>query len=288
MNHFEKFESYIPQSLLEPSHFLAALGIVLFFVVFRYFLMVTPFHFIFYVLRPSWTHPRQIYPQLPGKKEQLFELKWSLITSVVFAFAGVLLGLLWELGWTRIYLRFDEYGWFYLLASPFLLMFIHDTYFYWTHRWLHRPGIYERYHAIHHASLRPSPWASFSFHPVESVINALAIPFIALFLPLHPVVILVHLTLMTLSAITNHMGFEVLPRTALHRWWGKALISGVHHTLHHRYFRTNYGLFFSFWDLWMKTEAPQYHREFDRVMNQKSNPIPKLNSVERESALAPK
>lgn len=265
MNHFEKFESYIPVTLTEPSHLLAAFAVVLFFVVFRYFLMVLPFHFIFYRWQPEWTKRRQIYPQLPGRKEQLFELKWSLITSLVFAATGVLMGFLWEKGWTQIYLPFDQYGWPYLFLSWIPFLFLHDTYFYWTHRWLHRRGVYERYHAVHHASLRPSPWASFSFHPLESVINALAIPLIILFLPLHPVVILFHLTFMTLSAITNHMGFEVLPRSALRQKWGLYLISGVHHTLHHRFFRSNYGLFFTFWDRWMKTELPRYEQEFDRV-----------------------
>lgn len=263
--HFEKLESYLPMSLQSPGALLAAFGVVLFFVVFRYFLMILPFYGIFYAWRPRWTRKRQIYPELPGRSEQLFELKWSLWTSLIFAGAGVFIGVLWQLGWTRIYLRFDGYGWFYLFASWPLLLILHDTYFYWTHRWLHRPGIYQRYHLIHHRSLRPSPWASFSFHPVEAVVNAAFLPLVVLFLPLHPVVILFHLTFMTLTAITNHLGFEVLPANTLKWPGGKYLISGVHHAQHHRYFRVNYGLFLGFWDRWMKTEHASFEREFERV-----------------------
>lgn len=267
LNHFEKLESYLPMSLLTPGALIGAFFIVLFFVVFRYFLMVFPFYWIFYRWRPKWSIRRQIYPELPGAKEQLFEIRWSLWTSLIFAAAGVLMGVFWELGWSQIYLKFDQYGFWYLPVSWLIVLLLHETYFYWTHRWLHLPGIYEKYHSIHHKSLRPSPWASFSFHPVESIINAAFVPLIILIVPLQPVVILFHLTFMTISAITNHSGFEVLPERALKQGWGHLLVSGVHHTTHHRFFRNNYGLFFTFWDRWMETEKASFEKDFERVFN---------------------
>lgn len=269
VQHYEKLESYLPVSLLSPGTAALAFAVVLGFVVFRYFAMVLPFHAVFYRWRPAFTRARQIYPQLPGRKEQLFELKWSLMSSFIFAGTGVLLGVLWELGWTKLYLRFDEYGYWYLPVSWGLLLVIHDAYFYWTHVWLHRPGVYERFHRIHHQSLRPSPWASFSFHPVESLINAVWIPLVVLVLPLHPVVLIFHLTFMTVSAITNHLGFEVLPASAVRHGYGKWLISGTHHAQHHRYFRANYGLFLACWDRWMKTEHAKFEEEFARVFEKR-------------------
>lgn len=265
-NHFETFSSYIPIDLGQPLHFLMACGLIYAIVVFRYFLIVAPFQFVFYKWRPQWTRRRQIYPQLPSGKEQWFEIKWSIVTSLIFAVSGAVLGLIWQKGWTQIYLKFDQYGWLYFFViSPLLLLLLHETYFYWTHRWLHHPWFYRKYHGVHHASLRPSGWASFSFHPVESLINAAAIPLIVLILPVHPVLLLVHLTLMTLTAVTNHLGFEVLPSGSARHWLGRWLISGVHHTEHHRYFRYNFGLFFTFWDVWMKTEHVKYQEEFDKV-----------------------
>lgn len=267
LNHFEKMESYLPVSLLSSSTLVAAFFVVLFFIVFRYFLMVLPFHYVFYKLKPRWSRERQIYAELPGVSEQWFELRWSLLTSLVFAVAGVIMGILWELGVTQIYLRFDEYPLWYLPLSWLLVLLSHETYFYWTHRWLHLPKIYKRYHSVHHASLHPSPWASFSFHPVESLINAAFMPLVILIVPLHPVVILWHLTFMTISAITNHSGFEVLPRNALKHKYGFFFVSGVHHTTHHRYFKNNYGLFFTFWDRWMKTERETYEQDFNKVFH---------------------
>lgn len=263
--HYEKLESYLPASLLSVPTAGAAFLVVLGFVIFRYFAMVLPFHAVFYGWRPAFARARQIYPQLPGWREQKFEIKWSLISALIFAATGVLLGVMWELGWTRLYLKFDQYGLWYLPVSWLILLVLHDTYFYWTHVWLHRPGIYEKYHLIHHKSLRPSPWASFSFHPVESLINALWIPVVVAILPLHPVVLIFHLTFMTISAITNHLGFEVLPSSALKYGYGRWLISGTHHAQHHRYFRANYGLFLSFWDHVRGTEHPKFTEEFTRV-----------------------
>ncbi len=270
-NHFEKLVSYLPVDLTRfwPLAFFVVLG----FVVVRYFLLVLPFFWYFYRgpgLR-QWAS-RRLYPTLPSRSEQWFEIRWSLFSSLIFAAVGVGWGLLWQLGHTQLYLKFDEFGWVYFsLIGPLVLLLLHDTYFYWTHRWLHRPRVYRMFHSVHHQSLKPSPWASFSFHPIESLINALALPLISLILPLHPVHVLVHLTFMTVSAITNHLGYEVLPRSAVTLGWGKYLISGVHHVQHHRFFRCNYGLFFSFWDLWMKTENANFSSEFEaRLQSEKA------------------
>lgn len=249
MNHFEKYESYIPFDLLVPENFLIATIFLTAMVIFRYFLLTLLFYVPFYLKHDAKKNKRQIYQKLPDKKSQLFEIKWSLVSSIIFGISGVVLGILWQLKWAQFYLPFDQYGWSYLLLSAVILSIFHDLYFYLTHRALHHPWLYRRFHAVHHASLQPSPWASFSFHPVESIIEALPLPLFSLLIPLHPVVIIGYLTLMTLSAIINHLGFEVMP-VKLQRW----LISGTHHSAHHRYFNYNFGLFYTFWDRLLKTE----------------------------------
>lgn len=264
MNHFEKYESYIPFSLLEPRNFTMAVVALSAVVVLRYFAMTASFYWVFYCKTAPWAQKRQIYSKLPDFHAQLFEIKWSLISSLIFGIGGVLLGVFWQLGWTRIYLRFDEYGWTYLILSGLILSLIHDFYFYITHRILHIPWIYRRFHSVHHASLDPSPWASLSFHPVESLIEALPLPLIALFLPLHPIVLLCYLSLMTLSAIINHLGFEVLPQGSATHPLGKWLISGTHHSTHHRLYKYNFGLFYTLWDRLLGTQHPSYEKQFQK------------------------
>ena len=264
MNHFEKFESYIPFDLLTLPNLFLSFATLCVIINFRYFLMVGLFWLSFYRLK--LVQRGRIYKEMPSRAEQIREIKWSLLSSVIFAVAGVLMGVLWQKGWTQIYLPFDQYGYWYLPVSALLLAIVHDAYFYWTHVWLHIPSVYKKFHAIHHASLKPSPWASFSFHPIESILNALAIPLIILFLPLHPVVLLWHLTLMTITAILNHLGYEIMPRGAARHWLARYWVSGMHHSQHHRYFKYNFGLFFTWWDHWFKTEHPGYVEQYDEVM----------------------
>ncbi len=267
MGHFEKFESYIPFNILQPANLVTSFVVLFAIINIRYFAMVFIFWWPYYRRVPGGAMGRRIYQTLPSRTEQVYEIKWSFLSSAIFALAGVLMGVMWQNGWTKIYLPFAEYTLWYLPMSALFLALIHDAYFYWMHRFLHIPRIYKLFHAVHHASLKPSPWASFSFHPVESLLNALALPVIIIFLPLHPVVILWHLTLMTITAITNHLGYEVLPKGSAVHPVGKYLVSGVHHAQHHRYYRYNYGLFFTWWDHWFQSEHPKYVENFNDVMN---------------------
>jgi sterol desaturase/sphingolipid hydroxylase (fatty acid hydroxylase superfamily) len=265
MNHFEKFDSYIPFDLLEPAHLATAFVVLLAIVNFRYFLFVGAFWWTFY--KSSRPRGQAIYKNLPNSQSQRFEIRWSLVSSVIFALTGCVLGWAWQHGWTRIYLPLDHGTYLYLPLSALILAILHDAYFYWMHRALHTPRFYRWFHGIHHASTSPSPWASFSFHPIESLLNALAVPLIAVVLPLHPLVILWHLTLMTLTAITNHLGFEILPSRNPQNWWVRNLVSGVHHCEHHRFFKFNYALFFSWWDRACGTERPQFAEDYAKVTN---------------------
>jgi hypothetical protein len=63
--HFELFESYIPIDLSRPENFLVAFVFITLVVVFRYFLMVIPFYFAFYIRPSKAAKARQIYPKLP-------------------------------------------------------------------------------------------------------------------------------------------------------------------------------------------------------------------------------
>lgn len=260
-NHFETLESYLPFSLLVPSNFVLATVTLTAIVALRYFLFVGLAWLVLYRKTPaSWT-TRLIYSKQPNRDTQIFEIKWSMANALVFGVSGVLLGLMWELGLTRIYLKFNEFGIWYLPVSFVLMSVVHDFYFYITHRALHIPWLYRRYHSTHHKSLEPSPWASFSFHPAEGLLQAAALPLMVVLLPVHPTVLLAYLTMMTASAIINHLGYEVLPRNSMGLWLGRWLVTGTHHAEHHKYFRTNYGLFFTFWDRVLKTEDSRFENE---------------------------
>lgn len=251
LNHFEKIQSYLPISLAQPAGFAIAFGVVLFFILIRYFAMVAAFYFWFW--RDNSLHPRQLHDQNVKPGQVKFEIKHSMVSSLVFAFFGVLMGLLWQQGLTQIYLRFDHYGYWYLPASFVLISLIHELYFYLTHRWMHIPRVYTRFHHVHHFSRKTSPWASFSFHFNEAIVQAIFLPLVVLLVPVHPVVLISYLTFMTLTAISNHLGVELISSKIITRYF----ISGDHHSLHHQQFNGNYGLYYCFMDRWFGTEIKE-------------------------------
>ena len=48
-------------------------------------------------------------------------------------------------------------------------------------------------------------------------------------------------------------------------FWFQIINSSVYHNLHHKKFQGNYGLYFRFWDRIMKTENPNYSKEYDLI-----------------------
>lgn len=279
LGHFERFESYIPFDLTSFANFAIASVVVSLIVAFRYFLVVAPFWWVLYKLCPNSFTDRQIYEKLPTRKMQLFEIKWSIITSLIFGVGGIVLGWLWQTGWTKIYLRFDDYPLWYMPVSFLLMALVHDFYFYVTHRLMHQPRLYRLMHATHHQSITPSPWASFSFHPLEGLVQAAIVPILVMIIPVHPTVILAYLTFMTISAIINHLGFEVLPRNQFGVWLASWFITGTHHAQHHRYFKINYALFFTLWDRVFHTEDSRFEDEIEARLRRDAMKKPTTGST---------
>ena len=177
------------------------------------------------------------------------EISWSLASAAIFGIPAGIVAWGWqEHGWTRVYTRIDAYPLWYLPLSVLAYLFLHDTWFYWTHRWMHRPVPFRLAHAVHHASKPPTAWAAMSFHPIEALTGAVVIPALVFFVPIHVAALGLVLTIMTVMGITNHMGWEIFPRRLVHSRAGNWLITASHHHRHHEHYRCNYGLYFRFWD----------------------------------------
>jgi sterol desaturase/sphingolipid hydroxylase (fatty acid hydroxylase superfamily) len=177
------------------------------------------------------------------------EIGWSLLSAAIYGVpAGVAAWAWQERGWTRIYTDPNAYPLWWMPLSLLAYLFLHDSWFYWTHRWMHRPAVFRLAHAVHHASRPPTAWAAMSFHPIEAVTGAVAIPALVFFVPIHAGVLALVLTIMTVMGITNHMGWEMFPRALVHSRLGHWLITASHHHRHHESYSCNYGLYFRVWD----------------------------------------
>lgn len=177
------------------------------------------------------------------------EIGWSLASAAIYGVpAGVVAWGWQEHDWTRIYTDWSTLPLWYLPLSVLLYLFVHDTWFYWTHRLMHRPDLFRLAHSVHHASRPPTAWAAMSFHPIEALTGAIVIPLLVFIVPIHVAMLGVVLLVMTVMGVTNHMGWEMFPRRLVNSALGGWLITASHHQLHHEKYRCNYGLYFRFWD----------------------------------------
>jgi len=177
------------------------------------------------------------------------EIGWSLASAAIYGIPAGIVAWGWQArGWTQIYDSIDAMPLWWLPVSLFLYLLIHDAWFYWTHRWMHRPAAFRLAHAVHHQSRPPTAWAAMSFHPVEAVTGAIVIPALVFLIPIHVAVLGLVLAIMTLMGVTNHMGWELFPGRLVHSRLGHWLITASHHQRHHDDYACNYGLYFRHWD----------------------------------------
>lgn len=183
------------------------------------------------------------------------EIRWSLLSALIYGVPAGLTYWAWNRhGLTALYWDPRAQPLWWLAAAPLLYLFAHDTWFYWTHRLMHRPWWFRHAHAVHHASRPPTAWAAMSFHPWEALSGALLFPALAWVVPIHIGMLGLVLLAASVMGTTNHMGWEMMPARIVRGPIGGAVISAAHHELHHRQYRANFGLYFRFWDRLMGTD----------------------------------
>lgn len=184
------------------------------------------------------------------------EIGWSLLAAVIYGAPAGLVAHLWAAhGLTKIHADISALPLWWWPLSVLLYLAVHDTWFYWTHRAMHQwQWLFVRAHAVHHHSRPPTAWAAMAFHPWESLSAAWLIPALTFFIPIHVSALGLVLAVMTFFGVTNHMGWEIFPRRWVDGWFGRHIISASHHHVHHSHYRSNYGLYFRFWDKLCRTD----------------------------------
>ncbi|MGL4313338.1 MAG: sterol desaturase family protein [Sphingomonas sp.] len=177
------------------------------------------------------------------------EIGWSLASAAIYGVPAGIVAWGWaNRGWTLVYTDLRAFPLWYWPLSVLLYLAAHDSWFYWTHRLMHRPRWFKLAHAVHHASRPPTAWAAMAFHPIEALTGAVVIPLLVFLIPIHVSALALVLTIMTVMGVTNHMGWEVWPAFMWRGPLGAGLITASHHQRHHVEYRCNYGLYFRFWD----------------------------------------
>jgi Delta7-sterol 5-desaturase len=243
----------------------------LFIISLRYFLLAGIAWLMWYKFLRRKILYKKIQLKIPAVKDYTREIVYSVITIFIFAAVPVLLLYTPLKSYTQFYSDIHQYGTFYFwLAFPLTLL-VHDTYFYWMHRLMHHPKLFRYFHLVHHRSTNPSPWAAFAFHPLEAVIEAGIFAVILFVMPVMTIHFVVFFLFMMVYNVYGHLGWELYPKGFSKHWFGKWINTSVNHNQHHQYFKGNYGLYFLWWDRWMKTIRDDYDASFDEVKSRKNN-----------------
>ena len=222
----------------------------------RYVAIAWLVHTLVWGRRDGQVRGRRLNRDRPKPATIRHELKLSVLSSWIYALPAAVVIEAWKHGGTLVYLDIGKYGVAWLFVSGVIYLLVQDAYYYWLHRLMHLKRLFRFMHAGHHRSRQPTAYASFAFDWSEAALTAWLLPALTFFVPIHPIVIVVLLSLMTILAVLNHSGAEVLPDWLVRSWLGDQLISASRHSLHHSHFDANFGLYLTYWDRLLGTDMP--------------------------------
>jgi lathosterol oxidase len=235
----------------------------------RYFIIAGAAFLVYYILFKNKVYRSKIQQKIAAKKDFIREILYSIQTNLVFVIIAYLILRTPFKVHTNVYSDLNTYPLWWFFVSIVLSLLIHDTYFYWMHRLLHHPKLFKLTHLVHHRSTNPSPWASYSFHFIEAWTEGGVLLVLVMIMPIHPLAIFSFTIASFFINVYGHLGYEILPKKFRHTFGFEIFNTSVHHNLHHSKFKGNYGLYFRVWDRLMKTEHPDYVKEYDLIQKQR-------------------
>ena len=236
----------------------------------RYFIFAGLPFLLLYVIFRSRLVRFKIQQKFPENKHIQREIGYSLLSMTIFGVLSAMIFVLQQHGYTRIYTDIHAHSMGYFVFSVVVFIIAHDTYFYWSHRLMHTRRIYPHVHLIHHKSFNPTPWATFSFHPIEAVMQFAIVPIMVFAMPLHPLAILAWSMYQLVLNVGGHTGYEVFRSGFTQRIYTLWSNTATHHNMHHKHVTSNFGLYFNIWDRIMGTNHVRYHEEFEATIERRN------------------
>ena len=229
----------------------------------RYLIGASLITVLVWALKRTPVKARTIQPRSAKAQDITREILSSIRSVAVYAVFSIVIIAAFQAG---IFKSLPRQSVMIDLAYLAAILLAHDAYFYWTHRAMHHPKLFARFHSHHHKTITPTPWTAYSFDVGEAVVMMAFMPLWFSMVPTPNAVIFAFLAIMILRNCMGHAGFELHPR-----WWlanplTRWISTTTHHDLHHcGSFTHNYGFYFTFWDKLTGTEHPRYAERFDEV-----------------------
>lgn len=208
------------------------------------------------------------------------DIGYSALSMLTFGSMAFLVFGLKSAGLSQMYTSVEEYGWTWFWLSIPVMLLVHDTWFYWTHRLMHHRRLFGVMHRVHHLSHDPTPWTAYAFHPTEAVVEAAIAPLLMVLMPVHPLALLAFVTIQMTYNVLGHLGYEVYPRWFMRTPLKYVLNTTTHHHQHHQKTNWNFGLYLNVWDRLMGTNHPGYEAAFQANVDDQGSAAP-LRTRER-------
>lgn len=230
----------------------------------RYLVFTTLAFVLFYIVfkKPLWF--RKIQKRLPKLKDYRRDVAYSLVSILIFGAVSTF-ALFVLRDYNHVYRApIEGWGTVWFFGSFIWMLIVHDTYFYWVHRFMHLGPVYRHVHLVHHRSTNPTPWSAYAFHPIEAVLEASIILVIAFALPVHVLAIIIFFIFHIAYNVYGHLGFELYPKGFHKTRFGRWVNTSVAHNQHHSQSSGNFGLYFLFWDRLMGTLREDYDDTYEK------------------------
>lgn len=191
----------------------------------------------------------------PLKPQQIrSEISYSLISIFIFGLYTALTVVLLRLGVVSVDWGFRGAS----FAVDVVLLFLwNELHFYFCHRLMHVKFFFSRVHRVHHQSIVPTPFSTYSLHWFEALLLGSVMVTV---MPLHTfsVYALLLLPLISLAGNTiGHSNYELFPERSRRGGYS----AGREHGLHHSKAGGNFGFLLPYFDRLFRTEVAKSKRE---------------------------
>lgn len=202
--------------------------------------------FVIHVVSSSLNARKSICRYLdenPLKPNQIkTEKLYGIAACFIFALASLFTRLLFKNVWPESLMDF--------FMQMIVFSIFYEMYSYLIHRLLHLK-IFRFVHAVHHRSIRVTPWSAYSVHPVEAFFIGVSAPIFMIIFPMSLSVILgLHILGMVFTMLihSNLKFYRSAPFLNVFNGYT------VGHALHHQKSNVNFGFTSSFLDVVFKTK----------------------------------
>jgi Delta7-sterol 5-desaturase len=204
-------------------------------------------HLLIHHILPTLSYGKVLDARPTSVGQVTRELRQSSMSILIFGTGVVIPWGLLHWGWAAL----DNHASIWQIVLEIISLVVwNEIHFYLNHRLLHLPWL-RRFHLPHHRSVVTTPWSSYSFHPLETVLlgNVILLP-----MCVHNFSFYSLLAVPIFSIVFNNIGhsnYDFLPDANQDRWW---LNGARRHHLHHACYHGNFGFMFPFMDRLLRTE----------------------------------